>query len=179
MFLITQVFYFLLPAYLANMAASLAGKFRFLPKPLDGNKKIGRHFLFGPNKTCGGTLLGFIVGFLTMGLQRLLFSLDSFQNLSLIDYQQTNWFYLGLLAGFGPMAGDITASFIKRRFNLKSGAMAPFLDQWNYISGYLLLISVMVNLTPPIIIISFILTLILHPLANILAYYLKIKSIWW
>ncbi len=36
---------------------------------------------------------------------------------------------LGILLGLGAMLGDLGGSFIKRRFQLKRGALAPLLDQ--------------------------------------------------
>jgi len=177
--LIFASFYFLLPAYFSNIAASLAGKLKFLPQPLDFSRKLGNNFILGQGKTWGGTILGILTGIFIVALQELLFSFDYFKNISVINYQEVNWLFLGILAGVGSVGGDIVASFIKRRINLKSGAMAPFLDQWDYIIGYLLLISIMAELTPRLIITSLILTIILHPLANILSYHLKIKKVWW
>ena len=172
-------FYLLLPAYFANITASLAGRLKFLPQPLDFNKKLGNNFILGAGKTLGGSLSGIIIAILTAGLQKLLFLNEFFQNISFINYQQINWLYLGILGGCGSVGGDIIASFFKRRLGLKSGDMAPLLDQLDYIIFYFLLISITVNLTWEIIIASLILTLILHPLANILSYLLKIKKVWW
>lgn len=177
--LILQSLYLILPAYFANAFGTIAGKLKLWTSPLDNNRKLVTNYIFGPGKTYGGTIIGIIVALLTVGLQRLLFSIEFFQNISIIDYQYINWLYLGLLAGIGSVGGDIVASFIKRRLHLQRGVSVPLLDQWDFLIGYLLLISILIDIPQSIIIISFIITLIIHPLSNIVAYLLKIKKVWW
>ena len=177
--LIITSLYLLLPAYFANSFGTLINKWKFLDIPLDHGKKFGKEYIFGPGKTYRGTLIGILVAIITILIQKLLFSVELFQNISVIDYQNTNWLLLGLLAGLGSVGGDIIASFIKRRLNLKRGTPVPPLDQWDFIIGFFLLISLMVDIPQSIIIASLILTLVLHPLTNIIAYLLKIKKVWW
>ncbi|HBV02477.1 MAG TPA: hypothetical protein DEB69_03620 [Candidatus Komeilibacteria bacterium] len=179
MLLIWQSLYLLAPAYLANMSATLASKLKILPQPLDHNKKIITNYFLGPGKTYGGTLTAMLLALAAVALQSWLFNFDFFRRLSVIDYAQTNWLILGILSGLGAVGGDIVASFFKRRLHLPSGTMAPFLDQWDFIIGYFLLISLTVSLSRPIIMAALVLTLILHPLSNLAAYWLKLKKVWW
>ena len=177
--LIWQSFYLILPAYFANVSAGLFQKSKFLSTPLDHSKKIGPNYILGPGKTYRGTLIGITIAVLTVFFQKLLFSVEVFHNISIIDYQQINWLSLGLLAGIGSMGGDIVASFFKRRLKLKRGAPAPLLDQWDYIIGFLLLTSLIVSIPSMVIITVFLMTLVIHPSVNIIAYHLKLKKVWW
>ena len=179
MFLIIQILYFLLPAYLANATGTLFSKWRFLAAPLDHQKKLGNAFILGPSRTYRGAILGIIAAVLTVFAQTLLFSRPFFKQLSLIDYQQTNWLDLGLLSGLGSILGPLANSFIKRRLGFASGAAVPFLDQWDFLISYLLLASLLVNIPLKIILISLVLTLIVHPLSNIFARLIKLKNVWW
>jgi len=179
---IIQSLYLLLPAYLANACASLSGNLKISKKfnlPLDHYHYLGKNYILGPGKTYRGTIIGIIIALIIVLMQKWLYATDLFANLSLINYQQINILFLGLLAGLGTMGGDIVASFFKRRINLKSGSSFPLLDQWDFIIGFFLLLNLMVKINWEIIIISFILTLIIHPLTNLIAYLLKVKKVWW
>jgi len=177
--LIWQSLYLILPAYFANAACTLSNKWNWLARPLDHGKKIGDNYILGPGKTYRGTIIGLVTAIVTVLLQKFLFSVAIFQNISLFDYQQINWLGFGLLGGLGAVGGDIVASFFKRRFNLKRGAPAPLLDQWDFVIGFFFLTSLLISVTWPIIITTLILTLIIHPLTNMVAYLLKIKAVWW
>ena len=179
--LIIKAFYLALPAYLANMAPVIFDKlkiFKFLNWPIDGGRKIGRQFIFGSSKPWRGILSGAILGVLIASLQAWLYNYEFFYNISLIDYP-SDFILFGLLAGLGALLGDLAKSFFKRRVGFHSGASWPVFDQLDFVAGFLLLTYFIVQPPLNIIVTVFLITLVLHPLTNIISYWLGFKKVWW
>jgi CDP-2,3-bis-(O-geranylgeranyl)-sn-glycerol synthase len=178
--LIIIAFYFVLPAYFANMAPVFLAKlgwFGFLNHSIDGGLKLAGQELFGRHKTWRGLLAGIIFGVAVAGLQRLLLNYPFFTSLSLWDYSR--WLEFGLLAGLGALVGDLIKSFFKRRVGIKSGGVWPVFDQLDFVAGFFLFTSLIYFPGWNIIIIASIMTLLLHPLTNIIGYLLGLKKVWW
>lgn len=171
-----------LPAYLANGAPVVFDKFNLLPnlkKPIDGGRKIGRDYIFGETKTWRGLVAGVLVGAFT-GFIMAIFTCPNYVNCELTF---TEWLMtgpgLGAILGFGIIMGDLIKSFFKRRLHIKSTApFFPF-DQMDYL-GALLLLYLFFPFIPAI---HFWIILIISPLfpilANITAYFLGWKKVWW
>ncbi len=171
-----------LPAYLANGAPVVFDKFNLLPgfkKPIDGGRKIGKDYIFGETKTWRGLVAGVVVGALT-GFLLTLLSCGNFEKCEMTFME---WLMygpgLGAVLGFGIIAGDLVKSFFKRRLHIKSTApFFPF-DQMDYLGALLL----MYLFFPSIPAINFWIILIISPLfpilANITAYHLGWKKVWW
>lgn len=179
--IIIKTLYLLLPAYLANMTPPIfntLGWLNFLAKPIDGGKKLGNDYLFGPHKTWRGLVVAVLSGIVVAGLQSWLYNNWYFNEISLIDYQR-NWLIFGLCAGSGAILGDLIKSFFKRRLHIVAGDAWPIFDQLDFILGFFLATFWLIKFDLKIFIISILLTLILHPLTNFLAYFLKIKKVWW
>jgi CDP-2,3-bis-(O-geranylgeranyl)-sn-glycerol synthase len=179
---IISCLYFFLPAYFANMTPPIAkrlGALKSLAKPIDFEKKFFGKPIFGSHKTWRGAILAFLVGFSTALIQRLLFDLEFFKKLSIIDYSKINIFFFAFLISFGEIFGDLIFAFIKRRIGLKPGA--PFLpfDQTNYVFGCFLLLQPYLNLDLKIWLTILILTFFLHIIFNRLGYHLKIHEAKW
>lgn len=179
--LILKSFYLALPAYVANMSPVILDRlkfFKFLARPIDGGRRMGRQFIFGSNKTWRGLLLAPIFGLTMSWLQAWLYNYDFFNNLSFFNYQ-SDFLLFGLLAGLGAILGDLAKSFLKRRLNITSGQSWPIFDQIDFIAGFLLLTYFVVQ--PPLVVIItvFLITLILHPLTNVISYFLGFKKVWW
>jgi len=85
----------------------------------------------------------------------------------------------GFLLSFGALIGDLIGSFIKRRLDLQRGQPAPVLDQSDFVIGAL--IFSFVEYIPPIeiILILLVLTPMIHLLANMIGYKLKLKREPW
>lgn len=119
----------------ANMAPVIFGWIPVLGAPVD----FGRHYrgqrIFGVHKTWRGIVLAVIWGFIFFLIQRYLYEQVSwFRQISLFNYQ-TAPVYLGALAGFGAITGDLIKSFFKRRARIAPGSpWLPF-DQIDYILG--------------------------------------------
>ncbi|MBD3163630.1 CDP-2,3-bis-(O-geranylgeranyl)-sn-glycerol synthase [Candidatus Woesearchaeota archaeon] len=181
--LLLQSIYFIVPAYFANMAPVIAKRLRILKEishPVDMNTKLedGKP-LFGRHKTYRGIIVAVITGILFAYVQKALYSIAFFRDISIIDY--SNPALLGILLGAGAITGDLLKSFFKRRINIRPGRpFIPF-DQVDFVIGayifaypaYAEAISFRLTLS------SLIASFVLHIAVNHLAYYLKIRKEKW
>jgi CDP-2,3-bis-(O-geranylgeranyl)-sn-glycerol synthase len=148
--------YLFLPAYFANASPVVLGG----GEPLDGGRKWldGKPFL-GSHKTVKGTLLGIVVGTVVGVLQGNILG--------------------GALQSVGAVAGDIVASFFKRRWNLSPGESKPLVDQLDFIT-FAVLLSYPVQRTPPdVMLVIFVLTVPIHYIMNYIAWFLRLKENPW
>lgn len=172
--LVFSVFWFFLPAGIANMAPSLFARLPFLETPIDFNKKLDGKPIFGPHKTYRGFLVGIVFAILTVYLQKWL--QPHLENYSLVDYGSINILQLGFLLGFGALFGDLIKSFFKRSVDIPSGhSWVPF-DQIDWILGAILFSALIVDFKPSEIVAAIILFGLLHPLVNLTGYALKVKN---
>ncbi len=178
--LVLVTVWLMLPAYLANTIASIVGG----GPPIDDgrNWNDGRRIL-GDGKTwrglIGGTLGGLLVGHLQMTAGASFFS-------GYVSWGSSPYLIFFLLA-FGALAGDMAASFLKRRQGQERGSKSPLLDMYDFIIGALVLTGLFGGdwlgswfLESPIPIITLIIvTPILHRSVNILGYKLGVKQVPW
>jgi len=155
------------PAYFGNMMPPIAGALKLPLGYAIAPTKLGR------NKTYRGIYSGVIGGVLGSWL---LWSLQwgwyGTQSLSLS-------IIAGGLMGFGALAGDAVKSGFKRWKNIPSGKpFVPF-DQLDFILGGSLFAYIVMPIPWEILLTALIITPLLHLLVNILAYHLKLKSVWW
>lgn len=131
--------WFFLPAGAANLAPLLVTKLPLLrtwTAPLDGHQTFQGSRLLGGSKTWRGLVCGVILAGITFWVQQNLAShLGSFSDyLATVRYADLS-LWLGLLLGFGALAGDAVESFFKRRLAVAPGkSWFPF-DQLDYIIG--------------------------------------------
>jgi len=181
MFLL-RCLYFMLPAYLANMAPVFAqklGVLKFLARPVDGGKTWKGKPIFGAHKTWRGFVVGILAAIVTAWLQGFFYSWNSFRAISFIDYSTVNLWTLGFLFGFGALFGDLVKSFFKRRINLAPGApWIPF-DQLDFVVGALIFVAPIYFPSWPAVVVILLVSFILHVLTNNLGYLLKIKNTRW
>ena len=92
---------------------------------------------------------------------------------------------LAFFLSIGAMTGDAFGSFLKRRFNIPSGAATPLLDQWDFVFGALgfawvlsLFYGVMLPDSWQVLFIL-VFTAFLHVLFNAIAFKLKFKEVPW
>jgi CDP-2,3-bis-(O-geranylgeranyl)-sn-glycerol synthase len=168
----------MLPAYIPNNAAVLAGGGR----PIDGGRTLGDRRLLGDGKTWRGTAVGTTAGaLLAVGLNQL--------NGAVADPLAVDLptFPLFVLVAFplGAMLGDIGASFLKRRTGRQRGAPFPGVDQLDFVVGALLLAALAAPswffdaFTGPVLLVILILTPLLHVLTNGIAYAIGVKDEPW
>jgi CDP-2,3-bis-(O-geranylgeranyl)-sn-glycerol synthase len=165
-----KIIWFFLPAYIANISASVF-KIKILDKPISEK-------LFGSHKTYSGFFSGTLFALFISIFQRLAFNLKFFQKISHLDYSK-NFLLIGFLLGFGALFGDLIKSFFKRRVGILPGERWIPFDQIDYTCGALIFISFVWS--PPInfILISLILNFFLHIFINHLGFYLDIRKSKW
>jgi len=165
--LLAEVIITYVPAYFGNMMPPIAGALR-LPF---GFPIASKHL--GKNKTYRGIYAGVAGGMLGSWL---LWALQ----LGWYGSQSLNIALLaGGLMGFGALLGDVIKSWFKRWKNIPSGR--PFVpwDQLDFVLGGSLLAITVMPISWKIFLTALIITPLLHLLVNILAYHLKLKSVWW
>lgn len=175
-----KIFYFMLPAYFANMAPVIFKEnFKFLAIPIDFGKKINNKPLFGKTKTIRGFLLGILLSIFIVFIQTNLYQDNFFEKISIIEYEKENLIILGFLFGFGALFGDLIKSFIKRRMNKKPSKSWKGFDQLDYVIGSILFVS-------PVVILSFseffgiiFLSLILTIFVNYISWKLNFRKEKW
>jgi len=174
------IIYLAAPAFLANMLPVIGAKLNWLNSlgwPLDGNREFrGKPFL-GKNKTFRGFVLAALGGML-IGLVQ--FWLDQLGILR-IDFLDSFFSFLafGFLGGLGAIVGDAFKSFFKRQMGIKSGRpFFPF-DQIDYILGFLVFTWPFISWTINEIIFLLVFVMVLNPVVNTSAYFLRIKKTYW
>ena len=175
--------YFMLPAYIANLSGLAFGG----GTPVDGGRecKDGRR-LIGNGVTwkgCqNGTIIGTLVG-VVLGIIGTFYGDLSVLTGGIIDLHVygsiIDGLILGFLMAFGALLGDAVGSFLKRRIGLQRGEPAPIMDQLDFVIGALVLSLLVVQISWKFFIIIAILSIALHLGANIVAYLLGMKDVWY
>lgn len=172
---LVEAIFLVLPAYAANGLAPVFGG----THPIDSGRSWRGKPLFGPGKTweglAFGSITGMIVGAIEMFAAPYLPWGLSPAPLDIAPMTPV----LGLVLGFGAMLGDLAGSFIKRRLGLRRGQAAPILDQDNFIVGSLALASLLIPVRWEWAILLLIITPLIHWLACIIGYALRIKQTPW
>jgi CDP-2,3-bis-(O-geranylgeranyl)-sn-glycerol synthase len=176
--LLAVAIWVMLPAYVPNNAAVLAGGGR----PIDGGRTWGDSRILGDGKTWRGTIVGTLVGVVLAYVLNLLQpTAVSFLGIGFPTFPLAAMIALPL----GAMLGDIAASFVKRRTGRDRGMPFPGLDQLDFAVVALLLTVVAAPswffavFTIPLLIVVLIVTPILHVVTNVLAYLFGLKHEPW
>ncbi|SER10386.1 CDP-2,3-bis-(O-geranylgeranyl)-sn-glycerol synthase [Natrinema salaciae] len=175
---IAIAFWAMLPAYVPNNAAVLAGG----GQPIDGGRTWGEKRVLGDGKTWRGTAVGVAAG---LALAAVLTALEPTVSdaLGFAVPGFTPLAALGLAGG--AMLGDILASFLKRRTGRQRGAMFPGLDQLDFVVVSLPLVGLLDFewfrewFSLEVILVVVVLTPILHVTTNMIAYKLGLKNEPW
>src|SRR3989338_5613670 len=122
---VVKTLLYVLPMHFANSSGMVwRGQ---TPIDLDLKWVAGKP-IFGKGKTVRGTLGGMVTGtFVAFALNAL------FPHYTALLTEE--YLLLGFLLSAGALAGDIAASFIKRRNDLEVGAPVLFLDQLDFAFG--------------------------------------------
>jgi CDP-2,3-bis-(O-geranylgeranyl)-sn-glycerol synthase len=172
---LVEVVFLILPAYAANgLAPVFRGK-----HPIDGGRTFRGRPLFGSGKSWEGLIGGAVVGGIIGLVEQLASPYLPFSAspVALVIVPMSLW--LGLLLGFGAMAGDLCGAFIKRRCGIERGRPAPLLDQEDFIIGSLAFASLLVAIKSDWFVLLFFMTPFIHLFANGVGYLLKVKREPW
>ena len=160
-----QLIYFMLPAYVANMAPPFAKYWPGWNAPIAA-RQLGTH----------KTVIGFAFGVVAAVPVAFIQSRISW-TAAIVDYD--DWLPLGVRFGIGAMAGDSLKSLVKRRLGIRPGApWVPF-DQLDFVVGALVLIGGRVRLAALDYALILALTAVGHITVNHLAYALGIRDTRW
>ena len=176
--LVATAFWAMLPAYVPNNAAVVAGGGR----PIDGGREWRGARLLGDGKTWRGTAVGTLAGvLLALALNAFVGSASAALG---VDFP-TFALPAAVALAFGAMCGDIGASFLKRRSGRERGAAFPGLDQLDFVVVALGLVFLVDTdwarsvFTPGVLAAVLVMTPILHVVTNVGAYALGLKSEPW
>ncbi|MFX1529918.1 MAG: CDP-archaeol synthase [Promethearchaeota archaeon] len=199
----------IVPAYLSNASMVITGGGR----PIDGGKffRDGRRIL-GDHKTINGLkgplYVGIPISFMLFILFILLWqpikdliiqALGEGQYLLYNDIKIFQYYFIGgqfpmnflvlliriILASYGAVIGDLFGSFLKRRFDIKSGAPFWIVDQLDFALIAMFFITIPSFISPTIFFFPdihiFIFLIIITPavsiIANTVAYLVGLKSV--
>jgi CDP-2,3-bis-(O-geranylgeranyl)-sn-glycerol synthase len=165
----------MLPAYVPNNAAVLAGDGR----PIDGGRTLGGRRLLGDGKTWRGTFAGWAAGVgAALVLRQLRAPASEALGVALPHFPLV----AALALPLGAMLGDIGASFLKRRTGRERGAPFPGVDQLDFVIGALALATVAApgwvveTFTFPVVAVIVIATPALHVSTNAAAYWFGLND---
>lgn len=176
---ILGLIYFMLPAYIANMAPVLGkGILKQLAVPIDAGKKWKGKPILGKNKTWRGVILGTAAGALVFLAQKYFYACNATKALSIIDYS-TATLWIGVMLGLGAIIGDAAESFFKRRSGIKPGKKWFPFDQIDFTIGALLFASVYYFPGWGNAAVIIVLSMLGHVLFSHLGYYLRLKKDKW
>ncbi|MFW9878488.1 MAG: CDP-archaeol synthase [Candidatus Thorarchaeota archaeon] len=199
----------IVPAYLSNASMVITGGGR----PIDGGKlfRDGRRIL-GDHKTVNGLKGPLYVGIPISFMLFLIFiilwqsikdlvvqALAEGQYLLYNDFKVFQYYFIGgqfpsnffilliriILASYGAVIGDLFGSFLKRRFDIKSGAPFWIVDQLDFALIAILFIAIPSFIFPTVFLLPdiyiFIFLIIITPavsiIANTVAYIVGLKSV--
>ncbi len=175
---LVEAIWIILPAYAANGLTPIIGRF-VKTHPIDGGRMYRGNPLFGKGKSWEGLLFGSFVGIVIALVEMWAYPFLPWElspvGLTIVSMGPV----LGFLLGFGALIGDVVGSFIKRRLNLKRGRPAPVLDQNDFVLGSLGFAALAVMVKWQWVVLLVIITPVFHFIANIIAYFLKVKKEPW
>ncbi|MDO8625498.1 MAG: CDP-2,3-bis-(O-geranylgeranyl)-sn-glycerol synthase [Candidatus Diapherotrites archaeon] len=160
---------FLLPIYVANASAMVFGG--GTPMDLGGRAWDGRPWL-GKGKTFKGTFFGVFFGAMTALVLAAMFPV---QTAAMVP----NFVLFGFVISCGALMGDIVESFLKRRLGFSSGHEWVIADQMDFIVGALVFGWMLFLPTLAQIIAIVVISLVMHRLANLIAFKTKLKTVPW
>jgi len=176
--LVVGALWAMLPAYVPNNAAVLAGGGR----PIDGGRTLDGRRLLGDGKTWRGTAAGTLAGVaLALALNAIEPAASAAVGVSLPRFP----LLAAATLAFGAMLGDVAASFLKRRTGRERGAAFPGVDQLDFVVGALALTALATpawfgaTFTLPRLAVVVVATPVLHLLTNGIAYALGLKDEPW
>ena len=149
--------YLIIPAAIANVVPVLVKKLSVLNMPVDLNCQFHGQSLFGKNKTIRGLVFGCLASTIS---GYLIFQKPIF----------------GLKTGFLALLGDLIGSFIKRRFSVAPGVVCFPLDQmdWSVLPIIYIYTNSLISIKQALSL--FFICTVLHPVVNLIGYYLKFKK---
>ncbi len=178
-------FWYIFPAYIANGFA-VFGRLIKSKHSIDGGRLfIDERRILGPGKTWEGFFCGLTSGFLFGILQVLAapFLLALIEQYLVLPPELYPIVLLSVplvfLVALGALVGDLIGSFIKRRLNIARGRPAPVIDQLDFLVAAMIFGILITPLPFIIALFLLIVTPLIHLLANVVGYLLRVKDVPW
>lgn len=168
-----EVFWFFLPAGIANMAPVFGTKIPLLRHwntPLDFGQSFRGRRIFGDNKTWRGLVFGVVCA--------ILVGLFQYRGIAYLPESTSFVILASGLLGFGALAGDALASFFKRQRDIPAGNTWFPVDQSDYIFGGLIAVYPLIpqQLTLSLALMTLVLYTFLHVIVSYIGYLLGLKK---
>jgi CDP-2,3-bis-(O-geranylgeranyl)-sn-glycerol synthase len=134
--------------------------------------------LFGSHKTWRGIIAGILASGAVFAIQQVLVDyVPAVRQCSFLEYDRYSWL-LGTWMGAGALMGDLLKSLVKRRVGIPPGhTWFPF-DQLDWILGTLLFTYPFVNLPGAFIAVAVLVGFVLHLVAKVTGYALRLNRDW-
>jgi CDP-2,3-bis-(O-geranylgeranyl)-sn-glycerol synthase len=168
-------FLFLAPAFFANSVATFTTGLGAIDR---GKMFSDGKPILGKNKTIGG-LMGAMLGAGVLGMSVVLFFPDVFHDVNPRSNTINYIWYLGFLQGFSAMVGDSAGSFVKRRVDLKPGGPFPIMDQVGFVISSFLILAIFFTYPFAWVYLVIPAALVIHFIANMIAFQMGWKDVWW
>lgn len=177
---VAQTLYLFAPLLFSAAVAGIVQRqdwLKGLRKPIDAGMTLGDKRLLGDSKTWRGVAIAVVGCAFAAAVQKHVLS-GVAHALELFDYGALNPLAFGAAMGGGAMLGELPNSFVKRRFGIAPGATASgwksalfyVWDQVDLLTFAWPCISAWVQPGSRIVLMSYGLTLALHPLVSLIGY---------
>jgi CDP-2,3-bis-(O-geranylgeranyl)-sn-glycerol synthase len=170
-----QALYLFSPLLVAVAISALVQRFDVwasLKAPIDGGRSFRGKRLFGKSKTWRGVVVAVLGCIPTVALQKYVL-VEVARPLAVVDYAEVSSLVLGTTMGVAAMAGELPNSFVKRQLGIEPGNTARgrvlravfwTWDQVDLLTLAWLLLLPWVEPTARLVLASFVLALVVHPL---------------
>lgn len=175
-----RALYLFAPLLLAAAISGVLLRFDLVPRlarPIDFGASVGGRRVFGDGKTWRGGFAAVTGSVIGVAVQRAIAGVVP-SALQVVDYDRVSPLLLGLAMGAGATLGELPNSFVKRRAGIPRGGTAHgwkgvvfyVWDQVDLLIGAWPLVAALI--TPParVVVASFVVALVLHPLVALVGW---------
>jgi hypothetical protein len=177
---VVQAIYLFLPLLVSAALSGLILRLdwlRILRRPIDHGAIFRGRRLFGDSKTWRGVAVA-VAGSIGVVFVQKAGRADISSFLQVVDYGQIDPFWFGSAMGAGAMIGELPNSFTKRQLGIPPGetiggwrAVVFYVwDQVDLLTGAWPLLFCWVRPTFSLVVTSFVVALVLHPLVALVGY---------
>lgn len=178
MLALAEAAYLFAPLVVAAVLSAVVLKYDLwkpLRVPIDGGSRVRGRRLFGDSKTWRGVVVAVVGCTAGVAIQKYVVG-DT--RLALVDYADVPVLGLGVAMGVGAMAGELPNSFVKRQRGIAPGktttgplALVFYVwDQVDLLIGAWPLIALWIPVERDVVLASFTLALVAHPLVSLIGY---------
>ncbi len=183
-----QALYLFAPLLLAAAISGVFLRYDLAPvlaRPIDNGAMIRGKRVFGDGKTWRGVVTAILGSVIGVALQRALSGVVP-SALQIVDYARVDPLLLGTGMGGGAMIGELPNSFVKRRAGIPRGGTASgwkgvvfyVWDQVDLLVGAWPFVAPLVSPRPRVVVASFVVALVVHPLVALVGWLVGARSSW-